>query len=149
MIDYPISPINLGGFRILSFALDFNETSVAIEANQDRSFTVEFGVGTSFSRKDDGLSRCTCTLALQCDIAKAAEDESEGTHLGKINARLMGFATGRFAPEESDEAICDTLEANAASFLYGKARTYIELMTAYCPGGSISLPAIMPTPKEA
>ena len=148
MIDYPLSPIRLGGFRILSFAVDFGDgNATSVPAN--RNVSIEFNVDATQEKNESGVYHCECVLSLVCDISTAENDDSEFGHLGRIDAKLFGVASARFDADESDDSIGDTLEANAISFLYGKARTYIELITAFCPGGVISLPAIMPTVKSS
>lgn len=148
MIEYPLSPINLGGFSILSFAVDFDAAAQGQVVTADRNVTVGFNVDTLQQKLENGVSRCSCILSLECDIFEVAGENEAGAHLGTVKVKFSGVASGRFSEDESEEAIRDTLEANAASFLYGKARTYIELITASCPGGTISLPAIMPIQKD-
>ena len=149
MIEYPLSPISLGGFSILSFAIDFSDAIREEKLDSDRNVTIEFNVNTNHERLDDGSCRCACALTLACNVYAIEGENAQSTHLGAINAKFLGTAAGAFQADEPDDAVRETLEANAVSFLYGKARTYIELVTAFCPEGPISLPAIMPTPKEA
>lgn len=148
MIEYPLSPIGLGSFSILSFAIGFDDAAYKPEAAADRNVTVGFNVDLRQQKFENGLNRCLCILSLECDVFEADDEGDARVHLGTIKVKFSGVASGKFPPDEPEETVRDTLEANAVSFLYGKARTYIELLTASCPGGVISLPAIMPMQKD-
>ena len=137
--------------ELCDLAFDANPSLKNIEGKPDlsgASLSVEITRGLNIKVKGDDLD-CVCNLGVSFEIRVRAanEDATEGSEEAILVATgrctMRGGATCAF-DENGGELQEKVLAANTITYLWGKIRDWIELVSMASLAGKFVLPAIDP-----
>ena len=115
-------------------------------------FEVEIVRGLSFSEEDDVL-HCSCKIEVSFDVyAAGSSNESSGRGFSEKDDCLAArgrcsMSGGAFCDLDSEDAEGlqrKVLAANTISYLWGKIRDWVELISLSSITGRVQLPAVDP-----
>lgn len=137
--------------ELADLAFDANPSLKNIEGKPDlsgASLSVEVTRGLNIEVKGDDLD-CICNLGVSFEIRvradsdDAAADSEGGVLAATGRCTMYGGATCAF-DEDGGELQKKVLAANTISYLWGKIRDWIELVSMASFAGKFVLPAIDP-----
>ena len=121
-----------------------NLTSIAFDVFPGvptKTSSVSLKIGRSFNdewSEDEHKATCECHVSVNCTWRSEDKNVDVCTASCAIRGTIIGSGI------EKTEEVERYLHANAISFLYGKARTFIELVSCSSEVGILNIPAIVP-----
>ncbi len=139
-----ISPIEFLDFSLLAFDIDLHDSLKIGVEDLDVSnnvFDLDIKPILDFDETDDGII-CKCLLTVIAEVS--IKDGENCYHIASIKCRIAAFSKYHEPSEDNQDLSQLVLAANTVSFVWGKIRDIVEMLSFSSSVGIISLPAIDP-----
>lgn len=144
-----VSSIEFKESRLINLSFDASPSLESFDSVPDMSkatYNIDVNRGYAF-REESGSLLCDCTIRMKWKIYVGGEGESDPPLAAKAECGMVamsGAPSIAREPIEDAQLARDVLVANTISFIWGKMRDWIELVSLSSPLGKLSLPAIDP-----